>query len=377
VFSSTRRALGALLPLVAALLLCSSAVAGTTVSTLGAWDGSNYEDSWGNSATHTYGQIVTAPGTVLNSFEFEIAVDADTNACGEVYAWDGTKATGPALYESAPITLPGDDTFHPVTFTGVNAPMTPGQQYILFVSVDCDPAPGDASDGIWGLTDDDSADSSGTATYFNDDTAADWTTSDWDGNGDIGADFAYTATYDGGSGNGSGAASPLPPVVTALSPASGPAGTSVDITGDHFESVKQVLFGGVPAGFVDNGYQHLTAIAPSGLTGTVDVTVVNANGTSSKSAADQFTYTAPSSTTAQPGASGPKQLCLMPNLLRHTYRGAKKLMKLAGCDLPLSHSGHAKQPRHAKHYRHAHVKSQSPDAGTGLFAGDKPSIKLG
>ncbi len=82
------------------------------------------------------------------------------------------------------------------------------------------------------------------------------------------------------------------PVVTGVSPASGPAagGTSVVITGSGFTGATSVGFGvtGTPQMTVDSDTQ-ITATSPAG-SGTVDITVVTAAGTSATVAADQFTY---------------------------------------------------------------------------------------
>lgn len=89
------------------------------------------------------------------------------------------------------------------------------------------------------------------------------------------------------------AIAPLPvykPVVTAVTPSSGPAGTSVGITGDNFNGVTAVFFGATPANHVVDGYQHITASAPAGESGTVPVTVRNSAGTSAVTSASMFTY---------------------------------------------------------------------------------------
>jgi DNA-binding beta-propeller fold protein YncE len=81
------------------------------------------------------------------------------------------------------------------------------------------------------------------------------------------------------------------PTVTSVAPHSGPAGTSVAITGTSFEPGSIVLFGSVPASrvtFVDG--DHLTAVAPVQTPGTVDITVTTPFGTSPTSKSDQFTY---------------------------------------------------------------------------------------
>ena len=97
------------------------------------------------------------------------------------------------------------------------------------------------------------------------------------------------------------------PVVTALGTASGPAtgGTSVVIIGSGFTGVTDVLFGDTAAaGFTVNGDTQITARAPAG-SGTVDVTVANAVGTSTASAADRFTYIARPVVSALTPSHGP------------------------------------------------------------------------
>jgi hypothetical protein len=79
------------------------------------------------------------------------------------------------------------------------------------------------------------------------------------------------------------------PVVTGVSPSSGPAGTAVTITGAHFSGVTAVSFGTQPASFTMRSDTQISATAPAG-SGTVDVTVTTAAGTSPISAADRFTY---------------------------------------------------------------------------------------
>ncbi len=83
--------------------------------------------------------------------------------------------------------------------------------------------------------------------------------------------------------------------VTSLAPSSGPTagGTSVTITGTNFTGATAVSFGGTAAtGCTVDSATQITATAPAGSAGTVDVTVTTAGGTSAISASDQFTYVA-------------------------------------------------------------------------------------
>ena len=77
-------------------------------------------------------------------------------------------------------------------------------------------------------------------------------------------------------------------------PHSGPTagGTSVTITGTNFTGATAVKFGTVAAStFTVNSATSITAPAPAGAAGTVDVTVTATGGTSATGSADQFTYT--------------------------------------------------------------------------------------
>ena len=82
------------------------------------------------------------------------------------------------------------------------------------------------------------------------------------------------------------------PSVSALNPTSGPTagGNSVVISGTNLVGAADIL-GSARAAVTGNTNTQITAIAPAG-SGTVDVTVTTAAGTSAISAADRYTYTA-------------------------------------------------------------------------------------
>jgi hypothetical protein len=86
---------------------------------------------------------------------------------------------------------------------------------------------------------------------------------------------------------------PPPPTVSAVSPNTGPDGSLVTITGTNFLGASVVDFGsGNPAAnFAVNNPTTITAIAPAGSPGTIDITVATSGGTSATSSADQFTFT--------------------------------------------------------------------------------------
>ncbi|MDI5970849.1 IPT/TIG domain-containing protein [Streptomyces sp. SL13] len=103
---------------------------------------------------------------------------------------------------------------------------------------------------------------------------------------------------------GAGPLAPLvAPTITVCSPASGPAGVTVTLTGTGFTGVTSIAFGAVPStSFTVSSATRITAVAPAG-TGTVQITVTGPSGTSN---GIDFTYTttAPVITTPAP-AQGP------------------------------------------------------------------------
>ena len=97
------------------------------------------------------------------------------------------------------------------------------------------------------------------------------------------------------------------PAVASVSPSVGPTGggTSVILTGTGFSGTTAVTFGATAAtGFTVNSATQITATAPAG-SGTVDVRVTNAGGTSLTSAADQYTYAATPTVTSVGPTFGP------------------------------------------------------------------------
>ena len=100
-------------------------------------------------------------------------------------------------------------------------------------------------------------------------------------NGSVTADgaFTYIAT----------------PTITSISPNSGllGGGTVVTISGTNLAGATAVDFGSNTATtYTINSATQITATAPPGTAGTIDVTVTTAGGTSATSSSDQFTYAA-------------------------------------------------------------------------------------
>jgi CSLREA domain-containing protein len=98
------------------------------------------------------------------------------------------------------------------------------------------------------------------------------------------------------------------PAVTSVSPSSGPqaGGTSVTISGTSFTDATAVKFGTKAAtSFSVVSASEITAVAPSGTAGTVDITVTTPGGTSPTNVDDEYSYIpAPTVTSVSPSVGG-------------------------------------------------------------------------
>jgi hypothetical protein len=97
------------------------------------------------------------------------------------------------------------------------------------------------------------------------------------------------------------------PAVTSVSPNSGSSlgGTTVTITGTSFTGATAVDFGSTAAtSFNFVSATQITAVAPEGSSGAVDITVTAPGGTSTTSSADHFTYLAAPIVTAVSPSTG-------------------------------------------------------------------------
>src|SRR6266511_3395156 len=96
------------------------------------------------------------------------------------------------------------------------------------------------------------------------------------------------------------------PVVTSVSPRSGPSagGQTVTISGAGFIGTTTVSFGGTPASsFTVNNGGSITAVTPAHAPGTVDVTVTANGQTSPTSSADLYTFQFPTTTSLASSAN--------------------------------------------------------------------------
>ena len=90
--------------------------------------------------------------TDLEAFRFYLCTyDADSSRTlrGEVYAWDGTKATGAAVWESSAHTITGQRHCRtkPATFDVGGVHLSPGAQYVIFMTLSKDDD--QQSGGVW------------------------------------------------------------------------------------------------------------------------------------------------------------------------------------------------------------------------------------
>jgi serine/threonine protein kinase len=90
---------------------------------------------------------------------------------------------------------------------------------------------------------------------------------------------------------------PARPVVTGISPSSGPTagGTSVTITGKNLSGATGVSFGGAGGSVTADSSTKVTATSPAG-SGTVNITVTTPGGSSEITSADKFTNVVPAPT---------------------------------------------------------------------------------
>jgi len=239
---------------------------GIAIGTLGL-NGGTIKDASTNNATLTLNNVASTASVLVDGIAPTIAISSTAGTSG------GSTSTSP---------IPFTVTFSESVTGFVVGDITPGNATISGFS------------------------GSGTTYTFNATPTA---------NGAVTMNVAANVAQDA-AGNGNTAASQFSityaqavaaPTVTALSPTSGPTsgGTSVSITGTNFSGVTAVTFGATAAtGFTVNSATQITATAPAG-TGTVDVRITTAGGTSTTSASDQFTYIAVPTVTALSPTSGP------------------------------------------------------------------------
>lgn len=186
------------------ILVSSTAFAGLTVDTNPSWDGSTYISSFGVTNTATYGQTIVVPvgQNRIDSFSFQVGfASAAIQFQPEVYAWNGSSATGAALWEGVPVTLAAGNGFTRFTFTipgGLT--VTGGSAYVLFVSTSKLQSGALASNSRFGFIANNTTYPDGQFVYINNGAnPALWTTNSWS---TIAQDLAFSVVFNGG-GTGS------------------------------------------------------------------------------------------------------------------------------------------------------------------------------
>jgi hypothetical protein len=107
------------------------------ISTEGSWNGLNYVFSFGFPITGAYGQTFVGPSQAASLTSFTVLIrnlSASVNFQFYVMAWDGSKATGPILYQSPVTSTAGKAGFDAYTFNP-DVPLTPGATYVAFATV--------------------------------------------------------------------------------------------------------------------------------------------------------------------------------------------------------------------------------------------------
>jgi hypothetical protein len=123
----------------AALAVAPLAFSATIIDTT---PGNTNAQLFGEPNTATYGQTITVPAVdnVLTSFTFYVNDYLNTDFVdfeAYVYAWDGSKATGPALFSAGPFSSTnngGSDGYEAFTINTGNLALTPGGSHVLFFS---------------------------------------------------------------------------------------------------------------------------------------------------------------------------------------------------------------------------------------------------
>ncbi len=171
----------------------------TVIDTFGAWDGTTAANPFGcNGATTTYGQVFTVPAKRHHLTKLALKwTDLTTGSMvvrGELYAWDGLKATGSAIYETPPQTFSsGKSGFYDVTlkFKGT---LKPGSQYVAFGSIDKDFEACTTYSVGWALDLSDAYTGGDFVYQNNGGDESQWTSTPWSSFG-TGWDAAFTATF--------------------------------------------------------------------------------------------------------------------------------------------------------------------------------------
>lgn len=164
-----------------------------SIDTTPYWDGVLNIYNFGMPNTATYGQTISmTESATLTEFSFFMQVTSTAVFRGYVFAWDGLKAKGAPLFESAPMSTTQGGNFEEVVFhIPCGIVLDAGQQYVLFASTTKDPAQPNSA-GRWGILNNNSVYSGGQFVYINNNAdPSQWTSTTWSF---IAQDLAFKAT---------------------------------------------------------------------------------------------------------------------------------------------------------------------------------------
>jgi hypothetical protein len=125
-------------PALGFVLAVSPVHAQTTIDTYPLWNGSNVIDTWGGNGSATYGQTFTADAShsVLTGMRFTLQGDNNPqNFRAYVFAWTGSNTMGSALFTSSSLLYDGSTNFQDIDVATGLLPLSVGQQYVAFFSV--------------------------------------------------------------------------------------------------------------------------------------------------------------------------------------------------------------------------------------------------
>jgi hypothetical protein len=178
-------------------LIAGSLMADDLINTIPVWDGSQYISSFGVVNTATYGQTITVAGSSMHMQSFAVEIGycgASVTFRGEVYAWDGSKATGASLFEGSVQTIPNTSSYQLYTINTGSLTLPPGN-YVVFLSTSKDQSGAPSSACRFGSVTNTSY-GGGQFVYINNGAnPALWTTNAWS---TIASDLAIQITGYGG-----------------------------------------------------------------------------------------------------------------------------------------------------------------------------------
>jgi hypothetical protein len=122
-----------------ALALSAASARAATIDTLTGWQadpaGAAKGEFGTGARTATYGQVFAAPANRLDGFAFALNTYAsDLSFRAQVFRWDGSQATGAALFTSAPLAL-NSFAFAEVAVATPGLALTSGGDYVALLTV--------------------------------------------------------------------------------------------------------------------------------------------------------------------------------------------------------------------------------------------------